>query len=95
MNRTAIHTTIINRDDVETNFDEECLAANLLSGAEFKLYRYFMNYPAGQTLYTRAKFCAAMGSHPKTADISFHALIEKGYLKEKSENLYNFFTTPV
>lgn len=95
MNRAAMSTTIINRDDIETNFNEECLAASLLTGSEFKMYRYFMNYPLGQELYNRAKFCAVVGSHPKTADISFNGLVEKGYLQKKSENLYNFFTTPV
>ena len=66
----------------------------ILSGAEFKLYRYFCSFPAGVHVYKRKEFSKLTGENPRTADLSFDALVNKGYLKPKEYGTYIFFTTP-
>lgn len=95
MTRGATQIAVINRTYVDTNFDEECLASQLLTGVEFKMYRYFCNLPAGASMYKRQDFCQRMNVHIKTADSAFSSLIDKGFLKEEQKEVYNFFTTPV
>ena len=92
--RKDSQTSVIERNSIDTNFIEECLAARELSGAEFKLYRYFCNFPLGMSIYKRSEYCKAMGAVIRTADLNFEALIEKGYLKFKEQGVYIFLTIP-
>ena len=76
----ATQTSVIERENEEYNFYEECLAMQILSGAEFKLYRYFCSFHAGVHVYKRKEFSKLTGANPRTADLSFDALVNKGYL---------------
>ena len=90
----ATQTSVIERANTDYNFYEECLAMQLLSGAEFKMYRYFCNFPKGAHVYKRKEFSKLTGANPRTADLNFDALVNKGYLKLKEFGTYIFFTTP-
>lgn len=90
----ATQTSIIQRENTDYNFYEECLAMQLLSGAEFKMYRYFCSFQEGQNVYKRKEFSRLTGANPRTADLNFDALVNKGYLKYKDNGIYIFFTTP-